>query len=131
MDEKKESLLKQKDYLETKIEEVCDFINSTPVTDASYDKLTETYLRLTKMYDDVLDKIRQLDSEEEIKKSKRVDIIFRSADLAVKIAVPLISVAAGIALAKLSYVQDANMVLKNGNVMVNARDVVQLAKLKV
>ena len=131
MDEKKQSLLKQKDYLETKIEEVCDFINSTPVTDPGYDKLTETYLKLTEMYDDVLDELKKLDSEDEIKKEKRIEVIFRSAELAIRIAVPIVSVLAGMSLAKLSYCQDANMVLKNGNVMVNARDVVNLAKLKV
>lgn len=131
----REELLSRKDYAESKIEELCDFINGTPPNEKGYEDLIQAYLKWTDIYDDILDQISNLDKadakEAEAKKEKRIDLIFRSLDLACKIAVPILCISASIGVAKLSYAQDSQMQLCNGRVMGSAKDLMNLAKMKV
>ena len=114
---------------------MCDFINGTPPNEKGYEDLIQAYLKWTDIYDDILDQISDLDKadakEAEAKKEKRIDLIFRSLDLVCKIAVPILCISASVGVAKLSYVQDSQMQLCNGRVMGSAKDLMNLAKMKV
>ena len=71
------------------------------------------------------------DELEDRVKEKRIDLALRCAEIVCKTAIPLLAIGASIGVAKLSYTQDAQLKLRNGNVMASARDLMQMARLKV
>ena len=65
------------------------------------------------------------------KKDDLVNIIFRGAEVVVKLIVPLAGVAATVGLGKLAYVQDSNMGLCDGRVWGQTKDVIKFASMKL
>jgi hypothetical protein len=94
----------------------------------AYNDWGDTYTRL-------VDELDQFDiSAEKEKAEKRKDAIdlgLRVAELGCKVAIPIIGVTTTLALAKLSYIQDSNMVLCNGRIFPMAKDVIKLATTKL
>lgn len=78
-----------------------------------------------------LDREKFAHDVEATKKHEAVDVIFRSAELGVKVAVPLIALAGTIAIAKLAYVNDTDMKLCDGRVFAGAKDLIRLATMKI
>lgn len=68
---------------------------------------------------------------EDQKKKETVEIIFRSADLGVKVLVPTLAIAGTWAVAKLSYMNDAELKLCNGRVAGNVKELLRIATMKV
>lgn len=59
------------------------------------------------------------------------EVIFMSAELMAKVAVPLVTVSAMVGVAKLSYAKDLDLELCNGRVMGTVKDLLKLATMKV
>lgn len=94
----------------------------------AYNDWGDTYTRLV----DELDHFDISASKEKAEKRKdAIDLGLRVAELACKVAVPVIGVTTTLALAKLSYIQDSNMVLCNGRIFPMAKDVIKLATTKI
>lgn len=65
------------------------------------------------------------------KKKEVVEIIFRSADLGVKVLIPTLAIAGTWAVAKLSYMNDAELKLCNGRVAGNVKELLKIATMKI
>lgn len=68
---------------------------------------------------------------EDQKRKAPVDIIFKSAELGVKVLVPVCGLVGTIGLAKLAYMNDLNLQLCNGTVRSCAKDLLKIATTKV
>lgn len=63
------------------------------------------------------------------KRKEPIDIIFRSADLGVKVLVPVLGITATMAVAGLAYVNDAELKLCNGRIFAQAREVLKVVRI--
>lgn len=59
-----------------------------------------------------------------------IEVIFRSADIGVKLLVPTLAIAGTWAVAKLSYMNDADLKLCNGRVAGNVKELLRIATMK-
>lgn len=94
----------------------------------AYDHWSDNYTRLVEQLDNL-----EIAKEEESKAKKKdtIDLGLRVAELGCKVAVPVIGVVTTVALAKLAYMQDGNMVLCNGRIFPMAKDVIKMATVKI
>ena len=68
---------------------------------------------------------------EDQKRKATSDVIFKSAELGVKVLVPVCGLVGTIGLAKLAYMNDLNLRLCNGTVRSCAKDLLKIATTKV
>lgn len=142
-------LTDQMDFLATSIEEVETKIKDTDPSDKSYLQLLEAHNKLLDLYEALYNKLEDVDkfdleceklnfekerfkyqTEHDSKREKKEDIQ-KWVELALKIGVPVVVGLIMFGIAKMSYLQDNEMKLRNGNVFGLVKDVAKLAVMKV
>lgn len=122
-------------YVEDKLAELEALIDSADPTEKEYGELIDAYNKWASTYMRLTEELYSLDDIEEkdakMEKEKRIDLALRIAELSCKVIVPLTCIMASVGVAKLSYVQDQKLVLRNGNVMANSKDLMQMARMKM
>lgn len=138
MNAKAEVLEKRIEYVEEKLSEFEDKVDNSTPSDKGYPELVKAYNNWADLYTQLIDELDHLEEVEaknaKIESEKKIDLILRVAELGVKaagVAVPVLAIMASVGVAKLSYVQDQKLALRNGNVFGNAKDLMQIAKIKV
>lgn len=145
----REILLDQIDFVQARIEEIDKKVINWKPEDKGYKELVDSYNKWIDRYNDLLDKLEhindididveklKLEREkfihdiEEQKRKEPIELIFRSADLGVKILAPILAITGTVAVAKLAYLNDTDLKLCNGRIFGQTRDLIKLATMKV
>lgn len=122
-------------YVEDKLAELEALIDSADPTEKEYGELIDTYNKWASTYMRITEELASLEDfeakEAKEEREKRIDLILRCAELGCKVFVPTLCIMASVGIAKLSYVQDQKLALRNGNVMGNSKDLMQMARMKM
>ena len=122
-------------YAEDRLSALEEQVENHLPSDKGYLELVNAYNGWADVYTSLINELETFDEKQAEKleaiKEKKRDLILRYVELGCRIGVPILSIIAGMSIAKLSYVQDANLALCNGRVMANAKDIVNIAKMKV
>jgi len=131
----KEILERRLEYAENRIVELEERVNELMPEDDGYSEVVKAYIFWSNEYTKLIEQIDDLEiadeKEKQAKKEKALDLWLRVAELGCKVAIPVMGIAASLALGKLAYVQDTNMVLCNGRIFPMAKDVVKMATVKI
>lgn len=148
----REQLLDQIDFAQARIEEIERVLINANPTEKGFKELVESYNKWIDRYDELITReehfddealeSRKLDIEEmkvkveteklEIEKKRiPVDIALRVGELGIKVAVPIIGIVGTMAVAKLAYINDAELNLCNGRIFASAKELIKLTTTKV
>lgn len=129
----KQTILKELEFVQVRVTEIEEDMLQTGPDEKGYVGKVEAYNKWIDRYNALIDKLDQLDHEEvekkQLKKKETVDIIFKAADLGLKILVPIFVALVSLGIAKLSYANDQNLELCNGRIFGSVKDVLKLIKL--
>ena len=134
MNAKLEVLKARLNDVEDRVSRLEVMIDEANPTDKGYTDLVTAFNKWSDIYMKLEEDVERLELQDELEdrvKEKRIDLALKCAEIVCKTAIPLIAIGASIGVAKLSYTQDAQLKLRNGNVMASARDLMQMARLKV
>ncbi len=138
MSAKAEVLEKRIEYVEEKLSALESMVDEGNPTDKGYTEIVKAYNNWADLYTQLVDELDSLDDVEaknaRIESEKKIDTILRVAEVSIKalgVGVSVLAIMGSVGIAKLSYVQDQKLVLRNGNVMANSRDLMQMARMKV
>lgn len=138
MSARAEVLQNRIEYVEEKLSALEILVDEGNPTDKGYMEIVNAYNKWSDLYTQLVDEFDNLDDVESkkarIESEKKIDTILRVAEVGVKVAgigVSVLAIMASVGVAKLSYTQDQQLVLRNGNVMANYKDLMQMAKIKV
>lgn len=154
--DREELLLKQMEYVKEQIASIEKKIGSYPEDGKGFKELVDGYNKWVDRYNALVDeygKLNSVDLEEEQlelekdkldfekekfdyenmhkEKTERVDRVFRGAEIAAKILVPCLAITGSVAIAKLSYMNDAELKLCNGRIFGGLKEVIKLATMKL
>lgn len=135
----REHLQQRIDFAEEQIKLFSELIANTDPADKEYMQLVQCYDGWVSYKDRAEKKLDGLDSELEDKEEEReyrrkkdkADLTLRYVELGCKIAIPILTVMTTVALAKLSYANDADLKLCNGRIMGLSKDLIRTIGAKV